>query len=427
MKSQRITLFIPLFLMSAFFINAQSLTIEDCQRMARENYPAIARFNIIENIKNFTLENANTAYFPQLSLNARTTWQSDVTKIDFKLPPNFPPVDVPFPDKDQHQVYAQLNQIIWDGGKVAAQKENIAANAEVEKQKLETEIYSLQERVNHVFFGILLLNEQLAQQTTLEKELQRNYGNVQSYVANGVANDADLSAVKVEQLKANQQRIYMESALDSYIKILSVLIGQNIDEKTTFVKPPANLLPEDAAINRPELQLIEAQSALLNSQETVLNAKNRPVIGAFAQGGYGKPALNMLSNKFKPYFMGGVSLSWNFGSLYTYKHEKKSIEQQKLALHSQRETFLYSLNLQLPQQQNEIKKYYQTMQDDDEIIRLRRQIKDAAEVKVENGTLTVSDLLQEINALEIVKQAKSLHEIQYLISIYNLRFTLNGK
>jgi len=158
-----------------------------------------------------------------------------------------------------------------------------------------------------------------------------------------------------------------------------------------------------------------------------LNAKNRPVIGAFAQGGYGKPALNMLSNKFKPYFMGGVSLSWNFGSLYTYKHEKKSIEQQKLALHSQRETFLYSLNLQLPQQQNEIKKYYQTMQDDDEIIRLRRQIKDAAEVKVENGTLTVSDLLQEINALEIVKQAKSLHEIQYLISIYNLRFTLNGK
>ncbi|HBC37604.1 MAG TPA: transporter, partial [Porphyromonadaceae bacterium] len=125
------------------------------------------------------------------------------------------------PDKDQYQVYGQLNQLIWDGGKVSAQKEMIVANAEVEKQKLETEIYLLQERVNQVFFGILLLNEQLTQQGILEKELQRNLEKVQSYVLNGVANDADLSAVKVEQLKTNQQRIQMESALDSYIKILS--------------------------------------------------------------------------------------------------------------------------------------------------------------------------------------------------------------
>ncbi|HCA98485.1 MAG TPA: transporter, partial [Porphyromonadaceae bacterium] len=154
-------------------------------------------------------------------------------------------------------------------------------------------------------------------------------------------------------------------------------------------------------------------------------ARNRPVISAFAQGGYGKPALNMFENKFKPYVIGGVSFSWNLGSLYTYKQEKKSIEQQKLTLDSERETFLYNLNVQLPQQQNEIKKYRHTMQDDDEIIRLRKQIKDAAEAKVENGTLTVSDLLQEINALEAARQAKSLHEIQYLMSVYKLKFTTN--
>ncbi|HCB88788.1 MAG TPA: transporter, partial [Porphyromonadaceae bacterium] len=221
MKYRRFTLFIPLFFIPVFTVNAQSLTIEDCQGMARENYPAIARFNVIENIRSFNLENANRAYYPQLSLNAKATWQSDVTKIDLELPSNFPPLEVPVPDKDQYQVYGQLNQLIWDGGKVSAQKEMIVANAEVEKQKLETEIYSLQERVNQVFFGILLLNEQLTQQGILEKELQQNLEKVQSYVLNGVANDADLSAVKVEQLKTNQQRIQMESALDSYIKILS--------------------------------------------------------------------------------------------------------------------------------------------------------------------------------------------------------------
>ena len=425
MKYRRFTLLIPLFFIPLFTVNAQSLTIEDCQGMARENYPAIARFNVIENIRSFNLENANRAYYPQLSLNAKATWQSDVTKIDLELPSNFPPLEVPVPDKDQYQVYGQLNQLIWDGGKVSAQKEMIVANAEVEKQKLETEIYLLQERVNQVFFGILLLNEQLTQQGILEKELQRNLEKVQSYVLNGVANDADLSAVKVEQLKTNQQRIQMESALDSYIKILSVLTGHRIDPKTVFVKPPVAEVPDHVVIDRPELRLFTAQENLLNSQKTALNARNRPVISAFAQGGYGKPALNMFENKFKPYVIGGVSFSWNLGSLYTYKQEKKSIEQQKLTLDSERETFLYNLNVQLPQQQNEIKKYCQTMQDDDEIIRLRKQIKDAAEAKVENGTLTVSDLLQEINALEAARQAKSLHEIQYLMSVYKLKFTTN--
>ena len=425
MKYIRITLLTPLFVVSLFSISAQSLTIEDCQGMARENYPAIARFNVIENIRSFNLENANKAYYPQLSLNAKATWQSDVTRINLELPSTFPPLAVPVPDKDQYQVYGQLNQLVWDGGKVAAQKEMIVANAEVEKQKLETEIYSLQERVNQVFFGILLLNEQLTQQAILESELQRNYGNVQSYVVNGVANDADLSAVKVEQLKANQQRIQMESALDSYIKILSVLTGRRIDPNTVFVKPPVNELPENITIDRPELRLFTAQENLLNSQKTALNARNRPVIGAFAQGGYGKPALNMFENKFKPYVIGGVSFSWNLGSLYTYKQEKNSIEQQKRALDSERETFLYNLNVQLPQQQNEIKKYRPTLQDDNEIIRLRKQIKEAAEAKVKNGTLTVSDLLREINALEAVRQAKSLHEIQYLMSVYKLKFTTN--
>lgn len=421
MKPIKFILSALIFIASIFGAKAQSLTIENCQAMARENYPAIARYNVIENVKKFSLANANTAYLPQLSLSAKATYQSDVTKVPIELPN----IEIPVPDKDQYQVYAQLNQIIWDGGQVAAHKENIAAEAEVEKQKLETEIYSLQERVNNVFFGILLLKEQLEQQATLEKELQRNHDKVQSYIDNGVANDADLSAVKVQQLKAGQQRIQLESALEAYLKVLSVLIGQTVDSKTAFQKPSAEMLANEPTINRPELRLYDAQQKLLDSQKSALNAKNMPVIGAFAQGGYGKPALNMFENKMKPYFIGGVTLSWNFGNLYTYKNQKKTIEQQAAALDSQRETFLYNLNLQIPQQQGEVEKYRKTMMDDNEIIRLRQVIKDAAEAKVENGTMTVSDMLQEINELELAKQAKAFHEIQYLMAIYNLKNTTN--
>ena len=150
-----------------------------------------------------------------------------------------------------------------------------------------------------------------------------------------------------------------------------------------------------------------------------------PKLSAFAQGGYGKPGLNMFDTKFSPYFLGGIRLSWNIGNLYTYGNDKKKIDLQKQSVNTQKETFLYNLKVQIPQQQLEIEKYKKTMLDDDEIIRHQTLIREAAEVKVENGTLTVSDLMKEINAEEAVKQAKTLHEVQYLMSIYSLKHTIN--
>ncbi len=406
-----------------FMARSQQITLDECQKKAVEHYPAVARFYMIEQAKNFNLDNANRAYLPQISLGAQATWQSDVTKVDVDIPGlDF---DIPFPDKDQYKVTAEVNQIIWDGGQIGAQKKSIAANAEMEKHKLETEIYPLRERVNNLFFGILLLNEQLTLQTMLEEELQRNFDRVRSYVDNGLANEADVSAVKVEQLKAGQERIQKEAVREAYVKMLSRLIGEEIGDNADFVKPSAGGFAPSPVINRPEVTFFEAQEALLESQKGLLSAKNRPVIGAFAQGGYGKPALNMFENRFDPFFIGGVRISWNFGNLYTFANEKKNIDLQKASLYSQRETFLYNLNVQIPQQQIEIEKYRKTMKDDDEIIRLRRIIREAAEAKVENGTMTVSDMLEELTAEEAAKQAKVLHEIQYLMSIYNLKYTTN--
>lgn len=150
-----------------------------------------------------------------------------------------------------------------------------------------------------------------------------------------------------------------------------------------------------------------------------------PQIAAFAQGGYGKPGLNMFYNKFNPYLIGGVKLSWNFGNLYTLSNDRKKINLQQATLESNRETFLHNINMIIPQQQIEIDKYRKTMTDDDEIIQLRKIIRESAEAKVENGTMNVSDMMREVTAEEAAKQAKLLHEIQYLMAIYKLKYTTN--
>lgn len=420
MKPKKLLSFALLFFL---FVGAkaQIVTLDECQNMARENYPAISRFSIIEQSKNYTLANANKAYLPQLSLEAKATYQSDVITI----PLDMPSLEIPVPDKDQYQIVAQANQIIWDGGKIAAKKEMIEAGAVVEEKALETELYSLRERVNGLYFGILLMQEQLKQQVVLEEELQRNHNRVESYIENGIANQADLSAVKIEMLKAGQQRIQMESAQTAYLQMLSILIGEELGNETEFVKPSVSNNNSLVTINRPEIELFSAQQATIDAQTSSLKSNIRPAIGAFVQGGYGKPGLNMLQNEFDAFFLGGVKLSWNFGNLYTLKNSVKTNELKKLSIDTQRETFIHNLNIQISQQQNEIEKYRKTMKDDEEIIRLQQEIKDAAEAKVENGAMTVSDMLKELTALEMAKQAKLLHEIQHINSIYTLKNTTN--
>ncbi len=397
------------------------ITLEHCQEKARANYPLIKRAALIDQTSAYNLENAAKAYLPQVSFTARATYQSEVTEIPIKLPN----LSIEGLTKDQYQAVAEVNQVIWDGGVIKAQQQVTKANAGAEKQKLETDLYALRERVNQVFFGILLMDEQLKQNELLQSELQVNLDRVTAYMNNGVANQADVDAIKVEQFNAGQRRTELTSARKAYRDLLSAFTGEEIGDNDSFIKPVLSAPVDLTLKNRPEIGMFEAQSQLFASQSSLINSKNMPRIGAFVQGGYGKPGLNMLKNEFSPYAIGGIRFSWSFGGFYTKKNDLQLIEINKSNVAVQKETFLFNTGLQARQQYDEAEKYRNLIANDDEIISLRTSIRKSAEAKVANGTLSVSDLVREINAESIARQNKALHEMQYLISVYNLKNTTN--
>jgi outer membrane protein TolC len=401
----------------------QSITLDECQTKAKANYPLVKQYDLIEQTAQYNISNANKGYLPQLTLSAKGTYQSQVTK----LPISIPNVTIPGLSKDQYQAVVEANQVIWDGGAISAQKKITNANTEVEKQKLEVDLYTLNERVNQLYFGILLLNEQLRQNDILQNELQTNYNRIASYKQNGVANQSDLDALKVEQINAQQRETELQSTQKSYFIMLSALTGLTIDAKTELIKPEINLaLLNTTANHRPEIGLFEAQNKLFESQKELLNAGNRPKIGAFVQGGYGKPGLNMLTNDFSDFYIGGIRLSWNLSGFYTQKNNLNKIEISKKSMNVQKETFLFNSDLKTKQEQTEIEKLQSTLSNDDEIIRLRGNIKKSATTKVDNGTLSITDLIREINAEDQAKQLKSLHEIQLIMNVYQLKNNINN-
>ena len=418
MNMKRITLFLSCTL-AASLLSAQ-ITLEDCQRRTQDNYPLVRQYGLIEKTKEYTLANVSKGYLPQLALSAKATYQSAVTE----LPIQIPGVDIKGLSKDQYQVMLELKQNIWDGGAIRSQKEATKATSDVDREKLNVDMYALNERVNQVYFGILLLDEQLAQNELLQEQLGRSYSQVSAYMENGIANQADVDAVKVEQLNTKQKRIELAASRQAYLDMLSLLTGEQIVPGTQLQKPAET---ETSALdnNRPELLWFEAQNGRLQVQEESLKSRNMPVLGLFVQGAYGNPGLNMLKNEFTPFYIAGVRMSWNFGNLYTLRNDRRMIENSRQQLESNRDVFLFNTRLQATQQNSAVLSMRRQMVDDEEIIRLRTNIRKAAEAKVANGTLTVTEMLREITSESLARQTKALHEIQLLMNQYQLKYTMN--
>jgi len=395
------------------------LTPEYLYEKALSNYPLVKQYGLIEQSRDYTLSNASKGYLPQLSFSAKATYQSEVTQIPLNMPGVTPL------DKDQYQAVLELSQTIWDGGAVAAVKKATIAATEVEKIKNETELYSLKERVNQLYFGILLIEGQISQLKLLMDDLGNSYSKIKAYLDNGIVLSSDLDAIRVEQLRSEQKLDELKMNLLTWRRMLYVLTSEEMVLTEPIEKPETPQIPDINNIDRPELKLFDSQISLQTAQENTIRSLSQPKVGFFLQGGYGNPGLNMLKNEFSPFYIGGIRLQWNIGSLYTKKNSLDEIQNRKERVNLLKESFIFNTNMESIRKSNEIDKLRKQLESDAEIIRLRGNIKRAAEAKMENGTLQVSDLIREINAENLARQERVIHETEYLMAIYNLKYNLN--
>ncbi|MBQ6162528.1 MAG: TolC family protein, partial [Prevotella sp.] len=212
-------------------------------------------------------------------------------------------------------------------------------------------------------------------------------------------------------------------------RMLSTLCGIEVSSP---VKPETvpNTHLSSLTSQRPELRLIDSQIRLADAQEKALDAALMPRLSVFAQGFYGYPGYNlfddMMHRQWSLNGMVGARLSWNIGALYTRKNDKARLALMRQTAENNREVFLFNNNLEQIQQSENIERYRQLMTDDDEIITLRQQVRKAAESKLQHGIIDVNDLLREINAENAARVQQSMHEIEMLKEIYELKYTTNN-
>ena len=422
---RRIILFLTMMPMMA-----QAQTLEQCQQAAEQNYPLIRQYDLISKTTDLTVANIQKGWLPQVSASAQATLQSDVTAFPDQIQKAYQTmgIDMEGLRKDQYRVGLDVQQTIFDGGAIKSQKEIARKQGEVQTAQNEVNMYQVRKRVNEMYFGLLLIDEQIKLNSDLQELLSANEKKLASMVKNGTAAESDYQSVKAERLDVMQQGTSLQAQRNALVRMLSTFCG--IEVKQAAKPVLSESVAQTQTVLRPELKTIDAQLRLADAQEKALDAALMPKLGVFAQGFYGYPGYNMfedmMGHRWSLNGMIGARLSWNIGALYTRKNDKAKLNAQRSMFNVQRETFLFNNNLEQIQQNEDIERYRKLMADDEEIITLRSAVRRAAESKLSHGIIDVNDLVREINAENGARVQQTIHEIEMLKEIYNQKYTTNN-
>ncbi|WP_421802369.1 TolC family protein [Flagellimonas sp.] len=404
----------------SFMVQAQeTISLDECLRLVQINYPLAKQTSLLSEQLELDIDATKKDRLPKLDLNGQATYQTEVTSLDGQLMN----ITIDPPNKDQYRTTLDANQLIYHGGLINASIKAKETKAAIEQQQVEVSLYALKKRVNHLYFSLLLLQENQDLLQAKESQLTTRLEEVKSGVKYGTLLSSSADALEVELIKIQQQNTELVLSKLDLLQQLSLMIGTDLQQQVELQRPAVAPVVPDQISKRPELQLFELQKSQVDQSSDLLAKSKLPKISAFAQGGYGNPGLNMLDNTFNSFFMTGVKLNWNVFDWNKNRKERQSLQIEQNIVESQKETFELNNDMELVNLQSEIDKMEELIQYDEQIIpRFEKMVK-TAESQLKNGVITSSAYITEFTNLYEAKSNLALHKIQKLMNQIQYQIT----
>ena len=403
-------------------LSQKLITLKECYDKAMSANALAGEKEAYSSISVIKDENLSKGWLPTLDANASANYISDV--VDFRKAissvPGLASILTPMPH-DQYKLTLDINQVIYDGGAIKSGRALEKAELNINEKQTETDLYKLRGQINTYYFNVMLLIRQ--------KELLKNYHNLiekrissmESALDNGVILKSDVDVLTSEKIKLEQQLTENDLRKISLLKILSDITGSPIDTATELVLPeqPQEINGE---LMRPELQLFDLHKDQLNAGLQFAQSKRMPKAFGFATLGYGNPpGQDFFKDTFDTYYIVGGGIKWNIFDWNKVKNEKKVIALQQGILDNRKKDLEDNLTRQLVSKTAEISSLKTLLNTDSELITLRKRITASAESQYENGTITATEYLNEMNSehqaeinYEIHKISLAMARIEYM-------------
>lgn len=418
MKTSIANLLSLLFILtSSYYINAQEISLEQCYQWAKEHHPLAAKTNLLKTQNEWEIQSLQAKKYPQLNTEWQATYQSDVVS----LPISLPNLTIESPDKDQYKATFTAGQLLYNGGLIDAQKELKRKQLASAEKEIDIQLYALKEQVNKLYFSILLTQKKIEILNKNASLLQQKKQEIHKMIDAGVAYMSMLQPIEIKLLELQQNQVEATASLSQLWAQLAKLTGESLGENASL------LMPKDSLINkkqRPELDLFDLQTGLIDTQADLLKKQTLPAITAFGTAGYGKPGLNMLDNSWQDFYMAGIKLQWNVFDFGSNKKQRHAMVVSKDLIENQKQVFLWQQDLAVKNYQTEIEKIQKLITTDKEIVAYRKKMLQTAEKKLKHELITPGDYTEAITDLQDAEIKLQTHEIQLALTITNLNTIL---
>jgi outer membrane protein TolC len=394
------------------------LDLKYCYQKARALSPLKKQELLNQSIHDLNDKNSGGSYRPTLYLSGKASYQSDVIAIPgLSMVPEFPVIP-----KEQFNLNINLQQHIYDGGKSKHSRQINESQLLLSEMDLETQLYKINETINTIYFTILNLQESLKILNNTLDNLNQQKSLIASRVKNGLLLESNLYNLEKQILSIEQNIISVESDHYAMREMLSEWIGQEVSETTELLIPALPELNHRLPINRPEIKLFRSQRELLDAQYGLSNLSRTPKIWAFAQGGLGQPnPMNFFEVDPSTYYIFGIQLNWDIYDWGNTSRKKQIYQMQQAIVDSKQEDFERNLHIAMIRNYQGIEKLEEILKKDNEIIALQDKIVKSAFSELQNGVITSTEYLTELNILIRSKIQRAQHEIglaQTYVNIY---------
>lgn len=409
----------PFFVLIAVFLSVlyqgaqgqtpwRQVTLDSCLYHGNKNFPLLRQKWLLEESGQYQVDNIHRMLWPQISVQGQATLQSEVTGIPITLPN----VEIPVLSKDQYRIYGEVNQSITDFFTVDDAVDGARQQLKIDQEKWNLESFKWEEKIMDLFFQIALLQSQETQLDIMKKDIEVGMKKMINAVENGIATESSLDQLRAELIKADQKSIEIAHAKTGLMSAMSVWIGKPIASDANWVLP-ANITSSSTA-TRPEIRILEEQQKMTDIQWGITHNKKLPRLGAYVQLGAGRPGLNMLSNNFDTYWIGGLRLQWNLSTWYTLGREKKILQVQRNLLDAQKDNISRQFEASEVMLRAEKDRYLALVAKDNEFLDLRLKIQNTAATQLEEGIATANDFLNYVNQTDLARQNLATHQLQLL-------------
>lgn len=424
-------LFVCIILASIRTVAVAQTSLYECRQAARENYPEIRKLDIIKATSDCNLKNASMSWLPQVVIGGQFYWVNNVNSLD-DIFANAGPISsyvfhyvtdrilhLESERPWQYTAGVSLTQNIWDGGASALMKKSAEAEAESKEAEVEVNLFAVEEQVDEVYFSILLLEQRLKQAEGKIDVLEDNFKKLRNLYQEGFASEIDLSKMEVEILSAEQKVDEIKSGIKVFRMSLSLLTGMNMaDEELAIPAEPVS----KSDFQRPEFLLLESQKRMLGLKEKELDVELMPKIALFADAGYSYPNRNLFANLtgHTPAFntQAGIKVGFNLSPLYTRKRDNTIIRNQMDYLDIEKDILNFKFNLERHQLIQESDRIRECLQRDNRILELRTKLRNAAEKRLDEGEIDITELLKDINEENDAALQSSIHELTLLKTLH---------